>query len=261
MANQWLDLYPTIPPGGTGGGSGGGGGGGGGGSSSAANLATSGVGGVTGVLPIANGGTASSGYLANNVLLGNAGSAFQTVAPGTSGNVLTSNGVTWTSSPAVGGGGSGTVTNVGLADGSTVPIYGITNSPVTTTGNLTFSLNTQSSGLVLVGPSTGAAAQPSFRALLPMDVWTVTPVTSNINAVSGQIYLVDTSSARNIVAPAPAEGSAFYIKDKTGQANANNIQFSHFGAENIEGSSSNKIFQTNWGSWFIVSDGANWFIL
>jgi hypothetical protein len=57
------------------------------------NLAT----GVTGTLPVANGGTGSTTLTANNVLLGNGTSALQAVAPGTSGNVLTSNGTTWAS--------------------------------------------------------------------------------------------------------------------------------------------------------------------
>jgi hypothetical protein len=53
--------------------------------------------GVTGTLPVANGGTGAASLTANNVLLGNGTSALQAVAPGTSGNVLTSNGSTWTS--------------------------------------------------------------------------------------------------------------------------------------------------------------------
>jgi len=53
--------------------------------------------GVTGTLPVANGGTGATSLTANNVLLGNGTSAPQTVAPGTNGNVLTSNGTTWTS--------------------------------------------------------------------------------------------------------------------------------------------------------------------
>lgn len=53
--------------------------------------------GVTGTLPVANGGTGTTSLTANNVLLGNGTSAPQTVAPGTSGNVLVSNGTTWTS--------------------------------------------------------------------------------------------------------------------------------------------------------------------
>jgi hypothetical protein len=54
---------------------------------------------VTGTLPIANGGTGAATLTANNVLLGNGTSALQVVAPSTSGNVLTSTGSTWASSP------------------------------------------------------------------------------------------------------------------------------------------------------------------
>lgn len=53
--------------------------------------------GVSGTLPVANGGTGAASLAANNVLLGNGTSVLQAVAPSTSGNVLTSNGSTWTS--------------------------------------------------------------------------------------------------------------------------------------------------------------------
>lgn len=53
---------------------------------------------VTGTLPVANGGTGAATFTANNVLLGNGTSAFQTVAPGASGNLLTSDGTNWISS-------------------------------------------------------------------------------------------------------------------------------------------------------------------
>ena len=49
------------------------------------------------LMPVANGGTGATTLAANNVLLGNGTSAFQVVAPGTNGHVLTSNGTTWTS--------------------------------------------------------------------------------------------------------------------------------------------------------------------
>jgi hypothetical protein len=59
---------------------------------------------VTGTLAVANGGTGASTLAANNVILGNGTSAVQAVAPGTAGNVLTSNGTTWASTtPASGG--------------------------------------------------------------------------------------------------------------------------------------------------------------
>ena len=59
---------------------------------------------VTGTLPVANGGTGATTITANSVVLGNGTSAVQTVAPGTSGNILTSNGTTWQSTaPAASG--------------------------------------------------------------------------------------------------------------------------------------------------------------
>lgn len=65
---------------------------------SAASVAITG-GTITGItdLAVADGGTGSSTLTANAVLLGNGTSALQTVAPGTTGNVLTSNGTTWSS--------------------------------------------------------------------------------------------------------------------------------------------------------------------
>lgn len=64
---------------------------------------------VSGTLPVANGGTGATSLTANNVILGNGTSAVQLVAPGTNGNVLTSNGTTWTSAAAGGGFPAGTL--------------------------------------------------------------------------------------------------------------------------------------------------------
>jgi hypothetical protein len=54
---------------------------------------------ITGItdLAVADGGTGRSSLTANNVVLGNGTSAVNFVAPSTSGNVLVSNGTTWTS--------------------------------------------------------------------------------------------------------------------------------------------------------------------
>lgn len=57
----------------------------------------------TGTLGVARGGTGAATLDANNVILGNGTSAVQFVAPGTSSNVLTSNGTTWVSQAASGG--------------------------------------------------------------------------------------------------------------------------------------------------------------
>ena len=82
--------------------------------------------------PVSSGGTGASTLTANNVILGNGTSAVQFVAPGSAGNVLTSNGTTWTSGAA----STGTVTSVsgtGTASGLTL------SGTVTTSGSLTLS--------------------------------------------------------------------------------------------------------------------------
>ena len=58
--------------------------------------------GVTGTLPVANGGTGAASITLHSVVLGNGTSAVQEVAPGTSGNLLTSNGTTWQSTASTG---------------------------------------------------------------------------------------------------------------------------------------------------------------
>jgi hypothetical protein len=94
----------------------------------------------SGVLQPASGGTGAATLTANNVLLGNGTSALQTVAPGTNGNLLTSNGTTWTSAaPPV---------------GMVYPSAGIANSTGSAWGT---SYSTTGSGTVVA-----LATSPSF---------------------------------------------------------------------------------------------------
>ena len=72
---------------------------------------------------------------------------------------------------AIGAGtGSGSVTSVGL---SLPTQFSISNSPVTGSGTLTASWNTQTATHVLAGPTTGASAIPTFRALAATDIPTL----------------------------------------------------------------------------------------
>jgi len=63
--------------------------------------------------------------------------------------------------------GSGSVTSVGL---SMPGIFSVSGSPVTTSGTLTASLNTQTANQVFAGPATGVAAAPTFRSLVAADI-------------------------------------------------------------------------------------------
>lgn len=88
--------------------------------------------GLTGTMPVSNGGTGVSNFpnpsgVTGQVLLASGTSAFGTVAPGTSGNVLTSNGSSWYSatSPVIASGGW---TNPG-APGANVWVYNTSGKP------------------------------------------------------------------------------------------------------------------------------------
>jgi len=84
----------------------------------------------------------------------------------TNGQVPTWNGTAWAPATPTGGGGSGSVTSVGL---SLPNIFSVTNSPVTGSGTLTATFTTQTAGTVLAAPINNNAA-PSFRALVASDI-------------------------------------------------------------------------------------------
>jgi hypothetical protein len=69
----------------------------------------------------------------------------------------------------------GSVLSVGL----TAPAqFAVTGSPVTTTGTLAITWNTQSANVVLAGPVSGGAASPTFRSLVAADIPSLDYVTS-----------------------------------------------------------------------------------
>jgi hypothetical protein len=86
------------------------------------------VNGTTGTLSVARGGTGATTLTANNVLLGNGTSSPQFVAPGTSGNVLTSNGTTWASTAPASPFASGTVMLFGQTAAPTGWTKDVTNN-------------------------------------------------------------------------------------------------------------------------------------
>lgn len=67
---------------------------------------------------------------------------------------------------AGGGGGGGSVTSVAL---SLPGIFAVSGSPVTSTGTLTGTLNTQLANIVWAGPTSGGASVPTFRGLVLAD--------------------------------------------------------------------------------------------
>jgi hypothetical protein len=80
---------------------------------------------------------------------------------------VSTNGTSWASLLKTGA--TGVVTSVGLsiAPGT---LYTVSGSPVTSAGTLTATLNTQAANTAFRGPTTGTAAQPTFRAMVAADI-------------------------------------------------------------------------------------------
>jgi len=83
--------------------------------SSGANSDITSITGLTTALTVPQGGTGLATLTANNVVLGNGTSNVQFVAPSTSGNLLTSDGTTWTSAAPPAGGVTSAVAGNGIA--------------------------------------------------------------------------------------------------------------------------------------------------
>ena len=127
------------------------------------------VAGTSGGIPYFSSGTAwaSSAALTQYGVVygGGAGAAPVATAAGTTGQVLTattSGAPTWVTPT-----NTGTVTSVAL---SLPSIFSVSGSPVTTSGTLTGALANQNANIVFAGPSTGAAAAPTFRLLVATDI-------------------------------------------------------------------------------------------
>jgi len=171
----------------------------------AVNLASTDA--VTGTLPVANGGTGATTLTANNVILGNGTSAVNFVAPGTAGNVLTSNGTTWTSAA----GASGTVTSVG----GTGSVQGLTLSgTVTSSGNLTLggslsavSLTSQVSGTLPVG--NGGSGATTLTGVLKGN-GTSAFTASNVNLTSEVTGTLPVANGGTNATATPTAGAVAY---------------------------------------------------
>ena len=92
---------------------------------------------TSGTLAVANGGTGATTLATNNVILGNGTNAVQVVAPGISGNVLTSNGTTWQSNvlPSSVTSVTGTAP-ISVATGTSTPVISMSQANGTTAGYL-----------------------------------------------------------------------------------------------------------------------------
>jgi hypothetical protein len=126
---------------------------------------------VTGIVAVANGGTGAATTTANLVFVGpTSGSP---AAP-------TFRALTTADIPALPY-GTGSVTSVALSLPSIISVSG---SPITTSGTITGTLTTQSANAIFAGPSSGAGATPTFRALTTADIPALAYGTGTVTSVA-----------------------------------------------------------------------------
>jgi hypothetical protein len=81
---------------------------------------------------------------------------------------------------------SGTVTSVAI---SVPTIFSVSGSPITTSGTIAISANSQNANLVYAGPTSGGAATPTFRSLVLADIPSgalgITQLTGDVTAGPG----------------------------------------------------------------------------
>jgi hypothetical protein len=120
------------------------------------------------------------------------------------------------------GGGSGTVSSVGLS--APASILSVSGSPVTSSGIITLGLTTQTANYVWAGPTTGADANPTFRALVLADLpagvgtGTVTSVGMTVPSIlsvsgspitnSGTLAVTLASQIANVIFAGPTAGGS-----------------------------------------------------
>ena len=143
----------------------------------------------------------------NAVLLGNGTSAFQTVTPGTSGNVLTSNGTTWSSAPAAASGVSlvGAISSSSNIKGATISGTTLTLTPADATNGGIVTSGTQSfagtktfadinlNGAMTGGSTTGSTIAGFNAAITPVSA-SVTISSANASAYNGKVLVCAGSS-------------------------------------------------------------------
>lgn len=231
----------------------------------------------------------------NQVLTWNGSAWAPAAAGGTPQATAATQGTIQLSGDLGGSGSSATTPRVGGINGATVPAAGALTTghvlQVTGTSALTYGFvadanvsataaiagskinpNFGSQSLTAGVSSLGATTTGTLTAGLTTSFNTITgglalttrTITTNLivdTTFSDHVIFVNTNSALQITLPTPTNGRRLIIKDIIGLASINNITLVPHSTEKIEGLAGNKVIGNNWGSWTLVSNGTDWFLV
>jgi hypothetical protein len=198
-------------------------------------------------LPVANGGTGATSLTANNVILGNGTSAVQVVAPGTNGNVLTSNGTTWASSAAA--------TQV-------YPGAGIANSTGSAWGT---SYTTSGSGTVVALNNTPTLTNPTVTNYVETPYSANSSTAITLALTNGTVQIITLTGNATITMPTAVSGKSFIMflrQDVTGSRTVtwSTVNWASATAPTITSTASKQdiySFFSDGTSWYGVTVGQN----
>lgn len=148
-----------------------------------------------------------------------------------------------------------TISTPAVFDGSKNLISGSVSAPITLTSG---AFGCQASS----GSQAGCLSSADWTTFNgKQGVATVNTISSNTTLACNTINFIDTTSARSETFPSPTSGCVIEIKDKSFNANTNNITFVRAASEKIENVAASYVFSSNGGAIKWVSNGTDWFRL
>jgi len=146
-----------------------------------------------GTLTVANGGTGATTHSVNGLLTGNGTSAVNTIAPGTNGQVLTSNGTNWYAAAFTAGNVTGPLSSTNLAiptfSGASGTIL-LNNSGATISGGTITAVAFAGDGASITGLSTGNISSGTLPIARGGTNSTATPTNGGAVYGTGSAYAV-----------------------------------------------------------------------
>jgi len=148
---------------------------------------------MAGTLAVANGGTGATTHSVNGLLTGNGTSAVNTIAPGTNGQVLTSNGTNWYAAAFTAGNVTGPLSSTNLAiptfSGASGTIL-LNNSGATISGGTITAVAFAGDGASITGLSTGNISSGTLPIARGGTNSTATPTNGGAVYGTGSAYAV-----------------------------------------------------------------------